>query len=139
MREGTCAYSGDIIKKGSGTIVVRSDGRSMLYASKKVMNFVKRKIKARFIKWTQLSRTLLKKENTVKEAKIEIPLVVKIVRGFPSVPAHVLKERAERREMEKEKEKEKEREQQDKIKGKKDENDGRKGAKVSRSDMRKKN
>lgn len=130
MREGTCSYSGLVIPKGSGMTFVRSDGKSMLYATKKVEHFVDSKIKARFIKWTQQARTLLKKQNTVKETKIEIPTVVKIIRGFPSVPAHIIKERQERRALEKE---------QEKSKVKKDELEGRKSTKVTRGDMRKKN
>ncbi|KAM0677408.1 60S ribosomal protein L24 [Binucleata daphniae] len=129
MREGICSYSGHILPKGTGITFVRSDNRAVLYKSNKVRNFVARKIKPRFIRWTQAARMILKKENVVKEQKIEIPQVIKIVRGFPTIPAHIIAERAENREN---KEKKPEKEKSEKIK------DLSRGTKVYKSEMKRK-
>lgn len=127
MREGICIYSGHYLPKGTGITRVRSDGKAHLLANNKVSNFVSRKIKPRYIAWTQQARTILKKENVVKQSVISIPSVVKIVRGFPSVPASVLEERKERRE------------KKDEKKGKEEVKMVDRGSKVRRSETRKKN
>ncbi|EJW02559.1 hypothetical protein EDEG_03027 [Edhazardia aedis USNM 41457] len=144
MKEGNCAYSGLPIPKGSGTILVKSDSKALLFANTKVRNFVDQKIKPRYIRWTQNARALLKKENVVKEQKITVPRVVKIVRGFPSVCPNLLKERQERaakeqkeKELQREKEKERERERE-KAKEKEKNKAMARGPKLSKSQMRKK-
>lgn len=130
MREGVCSYSGHVLPKGTGITLVRSDNRAVLYKSNKVRRFVSKKIKPRYIRWTQAARTILKKENVVKEQKIEIPQVIKIVRGFPSIPSHVIAERAERAAS---KEKKEDKEKADKIR------DLSRGNKIFKSEMKRKN
>lgn len=103
----------------------------MLISKKKCRHFIDNKIKPRSVAWTQSSRTLHKKENVVKEQKIEIPRVVKIVRGFPSVPASLIIERMEKAKEAKEAKAEKK-------DAKKDDNRFTKTEKLRKSDTKRK-
>lgn len=129
MLEGYCHYSGLPIIKGRGRYKVTNDGKCKLYDSMDLSKKDDKKIKSTSIPWTQAYRIARKKIQTEKKVQQVAPVVIKIVRGFPNIPAHVIEARLEAKKQRDANKPEK--------KEKSDVKYDRKHLKVSKAEMRK--
>ncbi|EPR79033.1 Ribosomal protein L24E [Spraguea lophii 42_110] len=84
--EGTCVYSGYPVPRGKGTYFVSLDDKSSLFFSSKYKNFSDKKIKAKRVKQTLMSKQFCGKVESVHTEKKKKIVVQKIVRGFPALP-----------------------------------------------------
>ena len=91
MYQGASVFSGFQVPRGSGLNLVLNDGRVQFTFTGKERSFMKGKISARSVKWTETSRTFFKKNNRSTKVEQETLTITKKVRGFSALPTNFIK------------------------------------------------
>lgn len=101
MNQGQCTYSGVTIPYGSGIHRVGTDNKVQFLWGKKEASYQSRKVSARTVKWTEISRQYRNKTYKSSAEKTEFIPIQKTVRGFSCVPMALLDERSIKQSVEK--------------------------------------
>lgn len=90
MLQGQSTFSGLGVPRGSGLHLIQNDSKVVFTANKKERSFLKIKLSARNVKWTEPSRAFFKKNHNVAKVEKEIYTITKKVRGFNLIPKTIV-------------------------------------------------
>lgn len=90
MNQGQCAFSGQMIPKGSGIHRVGLDTKVVFAWGRREHNYIHNKVSARSIKWTETSRNFYHKTHKDDNTTSEFVPITKIVRGFSIIPKSMI-------------------------------------------------
>lgn len=90
MVEHVCAFSGIKIPQGRGIYKVKNDSKLLTVWGNRELNYIKKKISPKSVKWTLPSRAFLNKKNKEEEKKVETVKVNKGNRGLYFVPSSLI-------------------------------------------------